>query len=176
MEKSLTDQYKNMIRRTDQAVMNLFNDLSVVCEKGERHSVPCLWGTEERCLAAITTTKTTDEGATIDSVKLPMVSVYSVRLHPDFDPEYEREKGDPVQFTIRYQIFSHNMWREEANQIIEQMLFNLGNPVFVDQGDGWVTRITLNHVDFHGEKQAGHANVIKDQFVVYAEVNYKRAD
>jgi hypothetical protein len=170
----MSNPYSNLILRTDKAVKELFDNLFVVAEDGTSHPVPCVWGNENDVVNSIIN-KDADNNLTIE---LPIVSVESTKLLADTETEYDRLEIDPAQITIRYEVAAHMMYKTDCNQVVEQVLLALAKPVYIDQLDGWKTRVTLYHVDFNleasGPSQVG-LSVKKSKMVVYAEVNFAPA-
>jgi hypothetical protein len=171
-------KYSKMIRRTDESVMNVFrNNIHVVSEDGKSFPVPVLWSSKDKIQETATHP---------DSIRLPLIGIFNTRIVPELDPEFERSETDPIQVSIRYHVTDYVVYREDANQIMEQVLLMIAKPVYFDQGDGWMTKIHLTHIDTHGvgwektqyagEKPCAQLKVSQDVFTIYAEVNYKRSE
>ena len=168
--------YSDMIRRTDKAVKSLFEGFRTVTPDGQVCPVPCIWANEEHAVASFTGPL---GAVNTDNIRLPIVAVHNTRLQPEPYPEHERGPDDPIQVSIRYQVVSYSLYRKDANQIIERAMSVLAPEPEIDQGNGWVTKVHLTHIDLHGvipEVRSGPQIVSRDTLVVYAEVNFRRKE
>lgn len=199
---SYIPRYSQAKKGCDEAVKNLFEDLIIIDESGTAHQVPIVWATQERAVAAIIQSNVRkDDTTVVDRIRLPMLAIYDsdftvtqdryiyhqavdyVRgLREDGKPglttreKYNRDtifgvtRGLPVD--IGYTLFAWTMYKEEMNQIVEQIVLKFSPIAYIRvQGVYWETIVKLESVGNNENVEPGGSNlrVIKWQFNLKAE-------
>jgi hypothetical protein len=159
--KNVVYRYSKSIRGCDEAMVDLFNNVSVIDEDGKAHKVPIIWGTQERAVTWILQDNVRKDGSlVVDRIRLPMMSIYGSGT--DFDQErytyhraidYLREL-DPNRkpgFTIKekyekdtvfgvargipinksYTLLVWTMYMEDMDQILEQIFLKFSPIAYI---------------------------------------------
>jgi hypothetical protein len=103
-------RYSKAVRGADEAMLNLFKNISVIDEDGKAWPVPIIWATQERAVQTILGDNIRkDDSTVVDRIMLPMLAIYSndvqfdqtrYTYHKAIDyMRYYREDGKPG-FTI----------------------------------------------------------------------------
>lgn len=83
-EYGVAYQYPTALRGTDEAMTDLFRNMTILDENGNQHPVPIIWGTQERAVAfALQDNVRKDNSLVVDRIRLPMMAIYRNGL--DFD-------------------------------------------------------------------------------------------
>lgn len=145
-------RYSKSLKGTDEAVMDMFRNIVVLDDDGKAHSVPIIWGTQEKAVAAIMMDNVRkDETLVVDRIRLPIMAIHSSDIQYNTDRytyhkaldymRYLRTDGKPG-FTIRekydrdtvfgvargipvdvsYTLYAWTLYIEDMNQILEQIL------------------------------------------------------
>lgn len=71
-------RYAKGLRGSDEAMVDLFRNMSVIDEQGRAFSVPLIWGTQERAVQAILAENVRkDTSGVVDRIRLPMMAITS---------------------------------------------------------------------------------------------------
>lgn len=182
-----TYKYKKIIRKTDERVMDLFRNLVTIKEDGKATIVPIMWCTYE----ALRTTVAYD--AKTNGTRMPVMNLINVRINPSID-SYDDPRSPNLRpaFTIKYELNSLTALIEDGYQIIEQTLGKMCEPLYLDQDDGYQTRVWLTGVDLMikqdttnvkfdqgmirlGETQGGEVlQALRNRFILFAEYNSRK--
>lgn len=202
-DRNVIYRYTKAKRGCDEAVKDLFNDIVVIDEQGTAHKVPIIWATQERAVAAILQENVRKDDSTIvDPLRLPLMSIYDSDFSisneryiyhqaidylrerrgdnkPGFTQKerYERDtifgvsRGQPVD--IGYQLYVWTMYKEDMNQILEQIVlkFSAKFAYIKVQGVYWETIVKLESIANNENMEPGGSNLrfIKWQFNLKAE-------
>jgi hypothetical protein len=80
-EKDVIYRYSKSLRGCDEAMVDLFNNVSVIDEDGKAHKVPIIWGTQERAVSWILQENTRKDGSlVVDRIRVPVMAIYSSGL------------------------------------------------------------------------------------------------
>jgi T4-like virus Myoviridae tail sheath stabiliser len=200
--RNVVYRYSKAKRGCDEAMMDLFRDIIVIDEQGSTHAVPIIWATQERAVAAIVQENIRkDDSLVVDRIKLPMLAMndsdfsfdserytyhrnlnYRTDLRPDQKPGFTiREKynrdtifGQPrgIPVNIGYQLFAWTLYKEDMNQIVEQIMLKFSPIAYIRvQGVYWETIVKLESVANNENLEPGNTalRVIKWQFNFKAE-------
>lgn len=202
LDRNVIYRYSKGLRGCDEAVMDLFRDLIVIDEQGSAHPVPIIWASQERAVAAIIQTNVRrDNSLVVDRIKLPILAIYSSDyvfnqsryiyhhaldyfryLRKDGKPgfttneKFQRDtvfgvaRGLPVD--IGYQLFAWTFYKEDMNQIVEQVQLKFSPIAYIKvQGVYWETIVKLESVANNENIEPGNTSlrVIKWQFNLKAE-------
>ncbi len=122
-EEGKVFKYCKLLRKTDEAVKGLFDNLVVVTEEGDAHRVPCLWATHEKLATFVDQSNPTSEldlngkkKIVEDRIKLPIIGVYS--------NDIMMSGSQPL---IMYTANIWTLFQEDMNQILEQVLLKFDN-------------------------------------------------
>jgi hypothetical protein len=101
------------LRKLHQELLDVFKDMVTIDEEGKSHQVPAIWATKEKIIQTVET-----EG----KIKLPVITltndIISVR-----DARFDLDTG--VQTWYDLNIIT--LFEEDANQILEQVIFKFDN-------------------------------------------------
>src|SRR4051812_36805325 len=110
-------KYSKLLRKTDEGVKALFDNLVVINEEGETHKVPCLWATNDKIAAFVEQSNPTSEldlngkkKIIKDRIKLPVIGVYS--------SDIVMSGSQPI---VTYHANVWSMFQEDMNQLFEQI-------------------------------------------------------
>lgn len=151
-DRNVVYRYAKSIRGTDEAVKDLFRDIVVQDESGKVHSVPIIWGTQERAVAYIVQENVRkDESLVVDRIRLPILAIHSSEFNfnqsryiyhkaidylrnpkdnwrPGFttSERYERDTvfgvTRGIPVDIGYSLYAWTMYEEDMNQILQQII------------------------------------------------------
>ena len=155
-------RYSKSIRGADEAIQDLFKGLVVLDEEGKAHTVPIVWGTQERAVAWILQDNTRKDGSlVVDRIRLPMLAVHSTdiafdqsryiyhgaldymrTLRPDRKPGFtvkERYERDTVfgvtrglPVNITYTLFAWTLYMEDMGQLLEQVISKFSPVAYIN--------------------------------------------
>lgn len=150
--RNVVYRYAKSIRGTDEAVRDLFKDIVVIDENDKAHSVPIIWGTQERAVAYILQENMRkDESLVVDRIRLPILAIHSSDFNfnqeryiyhkaidylrqprdnwrPGFttNERYERDTvfgvTRGIPVDIGYTLYAWTMYEEDMNQILTQIV------------------------------------------------------
>lgn len=151
-ERQVVYKYWKAIYAVNEAVTDLFKDLTVIDVNGDAQPIPIMWGTQEKAVAAIVQANVKqDPSLVVHRVKLPMMAIYSSDFTPNNDRyiyhgaiDYLRrfrEDGKPgltesehyerdtifgvargIPIDVGYQLTVWTLYLEDMDQILEQIL------------------------------------------------------
>jgi len=154
-------RYSKGIRGADEAAMDLFRNLVVIDEQGKAHSIPIIWATQEKAVAAVLQQNVRkDNSLVVDRIKLPILAIYSsdfsfaqdryvyhkavnylrslrVDGKPGFTASeiFERDTvfgvARGIPLDIGYQLFAWTLYEEDMNQIVEQILLKFSPVAYI---------------------------------------------
>lgn len=155
-------RYSKGIRGCDEAMQDLFKGLVVLDEEGKAHTVPIVWGTQERAVAWILQDNTRKDGSlVVDRIRLPMLAIHSAdiqmdqnrymyhkaidymrRLRPDHKPgftvkeKYERDTvfgvARGLPLNITYNLFLWTLYMEDMGQLLEQVISKFSPVAYIN--------------------------------------------
>lgn len=188
-------RYSKSLRGCDEAIKDMFNNVVVIDEDGKAWPVPVSLGPPEKAVAAIVQDNVRkDDTLAVDRLKLPLLAVTqtnmdydinrytyhrAINLFPDkhgkpgftINENYNRDtvfglaRGVPVN--IGYTITAWTMYREDMNQIIEQILTKFSLAAYIRvTGVPWEIIVTLDSIANNLEAEPGDAaiRIIKYEF------------
>ena len=194
-------RYSKSIRGTDEAIWDMFKNVVVIDEDGKAWPVPATLGPPEKAVAAIVQDNVRkDETLVVDRIKLPILAVTQTSIDYDLDrytyhkatynfPRREdgkpgltmREKYDRdtvfgiargVPINIGYTLTAWTMYREDMNQIIEQILTKFSHAAYIRvTGVPWEVIVKLDSIANNIENEPGDKaiRVIKYEFNMTAQ-------
>lgn len=198
-ERNVLYRYSKSIRGTDEAMLDMFNNVVVIDEDGKAWPIPVLLGPPEKAVAAIVQDNVRkDETLVVDRLKLPLLALTQTNI--DYDLErytYHkainlfRKDGKPgltigekynkdtvfglargVPINIGYAITAWTMYREDMNQIVEQILTKFSHAAYIRvKGVPWEVIVKLDSVANNLDSEPGDQaiRVIKYEFNMTAQ-------
>jgi hypothetical protein len=187
-------RYSRSIRGTDEAMLDMFNNVVVIDEDGKAWPIPVMLGPPEKAVAAIIQDNVRkDETLVVDRLKLPLIAISQTSIDYDLErytyhkainyflrdgkpsltmkEKYEKDtvfgmaRGIPIN--IGYTITAWTMYREDMNQILEQILSKFSQAAYIRvKGVPWEVIVKLdsiaNNLDVEPGDQA--IRIIKFEF------------
>lgn len=163
----------NAITGCDQAMLDLFSNITVTDSNSKKHRVPIEYGTQERAIAEILQSNVRkDETLVVDRIKLPMLSIYNSDMqynmnrytyhqaldfrrggdgHPGFytkgrherDTVYGVARGIPVDAS--YTLFAWTSYLLDMNEIVQQIFLKFSQVAYINvRGVPWEVIVKLN--------------------------------
>lgn len=200
-DRTVIYRYSKSIRGTDEAILDMFRDVVVIDEDGKAWPIPVILGTPEKAVAAIIQDNVRkDETLVVDRIKLPMLAITQTSIDYDVDrytyhqalnyfrrsddgkpgyaikEKYQRDtifgisKGIPIN--IGYTITAWTMYKEDMNQIIEQILTKFSLAAYIKvTGIPWEIIVTIESIANNIDQEPGDSaiKVIKYEFNVLAK-------
>lgn len=194
-------RYSKSLRGTDEAIWDLFKNIVVIDEDGKAWPIPCVLGPPEKAVAAIVQDNVRkDETLVVDRLRLPLIAVTQTSMefdinrytyhkainlfrraddgHPGFtiNEKYNRDtifglaRGVPVN--VGYTITCWTMYREDMNQIIEQILTKFSLAAYIRvTGVPWEIIVKLDSIANNLDSEPGdeQMRVIKYEFNLTTE-------
>lgn len=185
-------RYSKSIRGTDEAILDMFRDVVVIDEDGKAWPIPLILGTPEKAVAAIVQENVRkDESLVVDRIKLPLIAITQTNIDYDLNRYtyhkalnyFPRPDGKPgltinnretifgmargVPVNIGYTITAWTMYREDMNQIIEQIFTKFSQAAYIRvTGVPWEIIVTLDSTANNMENEPGDQaiRVIKYEF------------
>lgn len=145
-------QYTKAMRGCDEAVMDLFRDITVIAEDSSVHRVPIIYATQEKAVAAVLQSNVrNDNSLVVDRIRLPMLAIHSKSMSfasdrylyhkatdwmrwlrsdrkPGFTVKEKFERDTVFGVTkgipvdIGYTLYAWTLYKEDMNQIVEQVI------------------------------------------------------
>jgi hypothetical protein len=198
-DRNVLYRYSKSIRGTDEAMIDLFSNVVVIDEDGKAWPIPVILGPPEKAVAAIVQDNVRkDETLVVDRIKLPMIAISQTQIDYDLNRytyhkaiNYFRENGKPgltinekykrdtifglsrgVPINIGYTITSWTMYREDMNQIIEQILLKFSQTAYIRvTGVPWEVIVKLDSIANNLESEPGDQaiRIIKYEFNLTVE-------
>lgn len=198
-DRTVLYRYSKSIRGTDEAMLDMFNNVVVIDEDGKAWPIPVLLGPPEKAVAAIVQDNVRkDETLVVDRLKLPLLALTQTNI--DYDLErytYHkainlfRKDGKPgltigekynkdtvfglargVPINIGYAVTAWTMYREDMNQIVEQILTKFSHAAYIRvKGVPWEVIVKLDSVANNLDSEPGDQaiRVIKYEFNMTAQ-------
>lgn len=188
-------RYSRSIRGNDEAILDMFRDIVVIDEDGKAWPIPTILGTPEKAVAAIVQDNVRkDETLVVDRIKLPLIAITQTNIDYDLDRYtyhkalnyFSRPDGKPgfttkekynrdtifglargVPINIGYTITAWTMYREDMNQIIEQILTKFSHAAYIRvTGVPWEIIVKLDSIANNMESEPGDnaIRIIKYEF------------
>lgn len=174
-ERTVLYRYSKAIRGTDEAMLDLFNNVVVIDEDGKAWGIPVIFGPPEKAVAAIVQDNVRkDETLVVDRLKLPMLALSQTSIEydlqrytyhkalnyfrgPDGKPgKTLREKQDRdtvlgfakgIPINLGYTLTAWTMYREDMNQIVEQILTKFSQLAYIRvTGVPWEVTVKLDSI------------------------------
>lgn len=199
-DRSVIYRYSKSIRGTDEAILDMFNNVVVIDEDGKAWPIPVMLGPPEKAVAAIVQDNVhKDITLVVDRLKLPLLAVTQTSI--DYDLErytyhkalynFPRNDGKPgltmnekhkrdtvfgvargVPINIGYTITAWTTYREDMNQILEQILTKFSHAAYIRvTGVPWEVIVKLDSIANNIEAEPGDMKirVIKYEFNITAQ-------
>lgn len=199
-DRNVIYRYSKSIRGTDEAMIDMFRTVTVLDEDGKAWPIPVLLGPPEKAVAAIVQDNVRkDETLVVDRLKLPMLAITQTSVDYDLNrftyhkavnyfrdstgkpgltlkEKYNRDtvlglaRGVPIN--IGYTITAWTMYREDMNQILEQILSKFSHTAYIRvTGVPWEVIVKLDSIANNIEAEPGDKNVeiVKYEFNMTAE-------
>lgn len=194
-ERDVLYRYSRSIRGTDEAMLDMFGNVVVMDEDGKAWPIPCVLGPPEKAVAAIVQDNVRkDETLVVDRIKLPLMAISQTSIDYDFEryvyhkalnyfprpdgkpgltvsEKYERDtvfgvaRGIPIN--IGYTVTAWSMYREDMNQIIEQIYLKFSQAAYIRvKGVPWEIIVKLDSTANNMDLEPGDMaiRVIKYEF------------
>lgn len=153
--------YHKAIDGCDQAMTDMFKDIIVIDEQGKAHTVPIIWGTQEKAvLAIIAPNYRQDNSLVVDRITLPMLAIHNSNIEYDYkrftyhkalDFLRNHDKGNTpglairekwerdtvlgvakgVPINIAYKLYAWTSYNQDMNQIIEQIVTKFSSMAYI---------------------------------------------
>jgi len=199
-ERNVLYRYSRSIRGTDEAMLDMFNNVVVLDEDGKAWPIPIILGPPEKAVAAIVQDNVhKDETLVVDRLKLPLLALSQGNIDYDLNrytyhkalnyfndsnnkpgitvsEKYSRDtvfgsaRGIPIN--ISYTLTAWTMYREDMNQILEQILSKFSQIAYIRVvGVPWEVIVKLDSVANNLENEPGDqaVRVIKYEFNLQVE-------
>ena len=83
-DRNTVYRYSKSLRGSHEAVQKLFNDIIVIDESRQPHTVPIIWGTQEKAVMAVVGENYRKDNSTIvDRLRLPLMAIVATAYTPD---------------------------------------------------------------------------------------------
>lgn len=77
-------RYSRAIRGCDEAMLDLFRNMIVIDERSKQHTVPIIWASQEKAVAAILQDNVRkDNSLVVDRIRLPIIAVWNNGINFD---------------------------------------------------------------------------------------------
>lgn len=186
--REVVTRYSKGIRGCDEAMVDMFNNISVIDEDGKAHKVPIVWGTQERAVAWILQDTTRKDGSlVVERIRLPAMAIHStgvefdqsrytyhkaidlLRNTTDGKPGFtvkERYERDTVFGVSRgipinktYSLLLWTMYMEDMDQILEQIFLKFSPIAYINvRGVRWETSVSLDSISNNVDYEPGDQN------------------
>ncbi len=193
-------RYSQALRGCDEAMLELFSGMVVFDEEGVAHQIPIIPASPEKAVAFILQENVrTDTTFEVDRIRLPILSLQQININQNLqryvysravdyfrdrlgrpgwvqrelrerDTVFGRARGIPVD--VSYQLHAWTLYREDMNQIIEQIMLKFDPIAYIRIQDVNLETIvkldsTANNIDAEPGDKA--VRVIKYQFNMTVE-------
>ena len=200
-QRNVLYRYSKSIRGTDEAMLDMFNNVVVIDEDGKAWPIPIMLGPPEKAVAAIVQDNVRkDESLVVDRLKLPLLALTQTQVDYDLDrytyhkainlfrsdsdgrpgltisEKYKKDtvfglaRGVPVN--IGYSITAWTMYREDMNQIVEQILTKFSHAAYIRvTGVPWEVMVKLDSIANNLDSEPGDQaiRIIKYEFNITAQ-------
>lgn len=199
-ERNVLYRYTKSIRGTDEAMLDMFNNVVVIDEDGKAWPIPVMLGPPEKAVAAIVQDNVRkDETLVVDRLKLPLLALTQTQIDYDLDRYtyhkainlFRNSSGHPglainekykkstvfglargIPVNIGYSVTAWTMYREDMNQIVEQILTKFSHAAYIRvTGVPWEIMVKLDSIANNLESEPGDQaiRVIKYEFNITAQ-------
>lgn len=197
-ERDVLYRYSKSIRGTDEALLDMFSNVVVIDEDGKAWPIPVMLGTPEKAVAAIVQDNVRkDETLVVDRLKLPLLAITQTQIDYDLNRytyhkaiNLFRQNGKPgltinekynkstvfglargIPINISYTITAWTMYREDMNQIVEQILSKFSQAAYIRvTGVPWEVIVTLDSLaNLETEPGDQAIRIIKYEFNMTAQ-------
>jgi hypothetical protein len=181
---------ENAIRGADQAIQDLFSDITVRDHNGKIWPVPIVYSAPQKAVAFITQSNIRkDNSMVVDKIKLPLLSIFQLDMNPDWarytyhearnyfrndqdnkpgfyvKEKYERDTvfgvSRGIPVDINYQLSLWTMFFEDAAQIRQQILLKFSQITYIQiQGVHWESVVSLESISSNVEAETGESDRI----------------
>lgn len=200
-ERTVLYRYSKSIRGCDEAMLDLFRTIVVIDEDGKAWPIPVMLGPPEKAVAAIIQDNVRkDDTLVVDRLKLPLMALTQTNIEYDLNrytyhkalnlfrsaadqtpgftisEKYNRDtvfgmaRGVPVN--IGYTLTAWTMYREDMNQILEQILTKFSQVAYIRvTGVPWETIVKLDSLanNLNAEPGDQAIRVVKYEFNLTAQ-------
>jgi hypothetical protein len=187
-DRTTVYRYSKSIRGTDEAMLDMFKTIVVIDEDGKAWPIPVVLGPPEKAVAAIVQDNVRkDETLVVDRIKLPLMALtqksidydlnrytYHKALNyfrgPDGKPgitikeQFEKDtvfgfaRGIPIN--IGYSLTAWTMYREDMNQILEQILSKFSQIAYIRvTGVPWEVIVKLDSMANNMDSEPGDQKI-----------------
>jgi len=185
------NRYSQVLRGADEAIKDLFSDITVTDDNGAVHKVPIQVAPPEKAVAFIIQENVRkDPSFVVDRIRLPILSVYQADIAPDpkryiyhkcinyfrnrrpdnkpgwtisehgrdRDTVFGKAWGLPIDIT--YQLNVWTLYREDMNQIIEQIYLKFSPLAYIRIQDvNYETTVAINSIANNQQAEPGDKNI-----------------
>lgn len=199
-EREVLYRYSKSIRGTDEAMLDMFRNVVVLDEDGKAWPIPVVLGPPEKAVAAIIQENVRkDETLVVNRLKLPLLALTQTSIDYDTarytyhkainlwrdctgrpgltasekfnrDTVFGTARGVPVN--IGYTLTAWTMYREDMNQILEQILTKFSQLAYIRvTGVPWEIAVKLNSLANNLNAEPGDmaVRIIKYEFNMTVE-------
>jgi hypothetical protein len=199
-ERQVLYRYSKSLRGTDEAILDMFSNIVVIDDDAKAWPIPVMLGPPEKAVAAVVQDNVRkDETLVVDRLKLPLLAVTQTNIDYDLDRYtyhkatnlFLNEQGKPgltvsekynkdtvfglargVPVNLGYTVTAWTMYREDMNQIVEQILTKFSHAAYIRvTGVPWEVIVKLDSIANNLEAEPGdQANrVVKYEFNMTAQ-------
>lgn len=199
-ERQVLYRYSKSIRGTDEAILDMFRDIILLDEDGKGWPIPILLGPPEKAVAAIVQDNVRkDETLVVDRIKLPLLALTQNSIDYDLDRYtyhkainlFRNQEGRPglainekynkdtvlglargIPINIGYTLTAWTMYKEDMNQIIEQILTKFSHDAYIRvTGVHWEVLVKLDSTASGLDNEPGDQaiRIIKYEFNITAQ-------
>lgn len=200
-DRAVLYRYSKSIRGCDEAMLDMFRNVVVIDEDGKAWPIPVMLGPPEKAVAAIIQDNVRkDETLVVDRLKLPLMALAQTNIEYDLNrytyhkalnyytnlsdgkpsltvsEKYSKDtifgmaRGVPIN--IGYTLTAWTMYREDMNQILEQILTKFSQLAYIRvTGVPWETIVKLDSLanNLNAEPGDQAIRVIKYEFNLTAQ-------
>jgi hypothetical protein len=199
-EREVLYRYSKSIRGTDEAMLDMFRNVVVLDEDGKAWPIPVVLGPPEKAVAAIIQENVVkNETLVVNRLKLPLLALTQTNIEYDTarytyhkainlwrdctgrpgltasekfnrDTVFGTARGVPVN--IGYTLTAWTMYREDMNQILEQILTKFSQLAYIRvTGVPWEIAVKLNSLANNLNAEPGDMaiRIIKYEFNMTVE-------
>jgi hypothetical protein len=154
-------RYSRALRGANEAMLDLFRNMNVLDEEGKAHTIPIVWASQEKAVAALLQDNVRkDNSLVVDRIRLPIMAIYANNYA--FDPERftyqkamsllqwldpageagftQREKFEKdtvfgvtrgIPVNISYTLFAWTLYQEDMDEILEQVMLKFSPVAYI---------------------------------------------
>jgi hypothetical protein len=194
-DRTVLYRYSKSIRGSDEAMLDLFRNVIVIDEDGKGWPIPIMLGPPEKAVAAmIQENIRKDETLVVNRIRLPMMALtqgsieydlsrYTYHKALNFFQQYDGTPGTTISekykkdtvlgfakgipVNIGYALTAWTMYREDMNQIVEQIITKFSQVAYIRvTGVPWEVIVKLDSIanNLNNEPGDQQIRVIKYEF------------